>query len=441
MSGQARAVPCPWGAVGTTETHGSLRWGTMSFQIRPLSRADRPASSTLGAEAFGTVPAPPEAEWPPAGHSPWGTFDGATLAARAFRRAYTSWFGGASVPTNGLAGVTVAAEYRGRGLLGPLIGQVLADGRAAGDVISTLFASAPGIYHRLGYALLTSYDVVEIPTTAAAAVRLEDPARGPGPSADSTTGPADPAVTTRRATAADGEAIARLYDRWAAAQNGPLTRTGPNFPPTELTREFTGVSVATGPDGLLQGYVSWDRGRQEGPDAALTVHDLIATTPGAYRVLWRLLGSFAPVLGVIRLRTSGADVARLFLPPAAWRTIVTDPYMLRLDDVAAAFTLRRLVLSRDVVFSVTGDTVGVMDGTYLLTAGEEGATCRRIGAAAEAPPGAPVYTPPGIALAWAGAQSSANIRMAGGLTGGDEATDAAFDRALGGWQVHIRDAF
>src|SRR5690625_1243889 len=308
VSGQARAVPCPWGAVGTTETHGSLRWGTMSFQIRPLSRADRPASSTLGAEAFGTVPAPPEAEWPPAGHSPWGTFDGATLAARAFRRAYTSWFGGASVPTNGLAGVTVAAEYRGRGLLGPLIGQVLADGRASGDVISTLFASAPGIYHRLGYALLTSYDVVEIPTTAAAAVRIEDSTRLPGQ---------DGPVTTRRATTADGEAIRRLYDQWAAAQNGPLTRTGPNFPPTDLTQEFTGVSVATGPDGQLQGYVNWVRGTQERSDAALVVHDLIASTSAAYRALWRLLGSFAPVLGLIRLHTSGADVARLLLPPAA----------------------------------------------------------------------------------------------------------------------------
>lgn len=418
----------------------------MSFQIRPLSRSDRLASARLGAEAFGgpsPLRPPPEGEWPPAGHSTWGTFDGDTLTAQAFRRAYCSWFGGVQVPTNGLAGVTVAAEYRGRGLLGPLIEQVLADGRAEGDVISTLFASAPGIYHRFGYALLTSHDVVEIPTAAAAAVRPEDPARPAYPAGKVTTRRATPAdkVTTRRATPADLDAIKGLYDQWAAAQNGPLTRTGPNFPPVDLTQEFTGVSLATGPDDRLQGYASWTRGTQEGPKAALTVHDLIATTPDAYRVLWRLLGSFAPVLGLIRLHTSGADIARSFLPAAAWRTTFTDPYMLRLDDVAGAFTLRRLRLNDDVSFRVAGDVFGVMDGTYVLTADDDGATCQRTGDAGTAPPGAPVYTPAGIALAWSGVQSSANIRMAGGLTGGDEATDAVLDRALGGWQVHVRDAF
>src|SRR5690625_1712088 len=125
--------------------HGSLRWATMSFQIRPLSRSDRRASSILGTEAFGTAPSPSGGEWPIAGQSPWRTFDGATLAARAFRRAYASWFGGVEVPTNGLAGVTVAAEYRGRGLLRPLIGQVLADGRASGDEIGRASGRGRGV--------------------------------------------------------------------------------------------------------------------------------------------------------------------------------------------------------------------------------------------------------------------------------------------------------
>src|SRR5690625_3950282 len=114
--------------------------------------------------------------------------------------------------------------------------------------------------------------------------------------------------------------------------------------------------------------------------------------------------------------------------------------MLRLDDVAAAFTVRRLRVSRDLNFSVTGDPFGVMDGAYLLTADDGGAICRRTGTASQAPLDAPAYTPSGIALAWAEAQYGENIRMAGVLAGGDGASDAVLDRALGGWQVHVRDA-
>jgi hypothetical protein len=46
----------------------------------------------------------------------------------------------------------------------------------------------------------------------------------------------------------------------------------------------------------------------------------------------------------------------------------------------------------------------------------------------------------GLALAYAGAQSTANLRMAGLLTG-PGTHDATLDALLGGRQVHIRDYF
>ena len=45
--------------------------------------------------------------------SPGSGFDSDMLAARIVDREFESWFGGA-LPTCGIAGVTVAAEYRGR---------------------------------------------------------------------------------------------------------------------------------------------------------------------------------------------------------------------------------------------------------------------------------------------------------------------------------------
>ena len=88
-------------------------------------------------------------------------------------------------------------------------------------MLSTLFPSAPGIYRPFGYELVGSYDVVEVPVGELATVR-----------------PPASTITTRRATAADFDAVRDVYDTWAAAQNGPLTRRGASFPAT--ADEFVG---------------------------------------------------------------------------------------------------------------------------------------------------------------------------------------------------------
>ena len=58
--------------------------------------------------------------------------------------------------------------------------------------------------------------------------------------------PRPAAVRTRRAVAADFDAIRAVYDAWAVAQNGPLSRRGVSFPATaeEFLDSFTGVTVA-----------------------------------------------------------------------------------------------------------------------------------------------------------------------------------------------------
>jgi hypothetical protein len=52
----------------------------------------------------------------------------------------------------------------------------------------------------------------------------------------------------------------------------------------------------------------------------------------------------------------------------------------------------------------------------------------------------PTFTPNGLALAYAGVQSCANLRFAGLLTGPDT-DDARWDALLGGHPFHIRDYF
>lgn len=398
---------------------------------RPLTVADFDQSMRLGLEAFGALPAgspPPSSDgFPFPGRHWWGTFEGDRLVARMFGRTYGSWYGGVDIATCGIAGVTVMAESRGTGLLHDLFAVVLEEAAARGEVLSTLFATAPGIYRGLGYELIGSYDSVEVPTAglaSAAGLRRPDD------------------ISTRRATAADGPAIRKVYDAWASGQNGPLTRRGPSFPASDddLISAFTGITLAEDSSGHLLGYVSWDRGSGYAASATIKVGDLITLSRDAALALWHVLGTFSSVAGHVRVHTSGLDVSRLVLPFIDWDVVDMQPYLLRVHDVAGALSARPLPGSADVMFSVAGDPLGTMDGGYRLSvdgAGEGQALCAR----AEVPSGVPAFSPQGLALAYAGAQSSANIRLAGHLTGGTTADDRVFDALFGGRQVHIRDYF
>jgi predicted acetyltransferase len=396
----------------------------MPLTTRPLTRDDFDQSMGLIREAFGDLPpgaTPPSADdFPRPGYHAFGTFDDDHLVARLATRGYHSWFGGSAVPSGGIAGVVVTAERRGTKLLDELFRVALDDGlRERGEAVSTMFCTAPGIYRKFGYEVISSYDTVEVP--AAALARIGAPA----------------GVRTRRATPADFDAVCRVYDTWAAAQNGPLTRRGPAFPADAkaFIDAFTGVTLAVDDAGEVIGFASWHRGQETGDSATLEVVDLLALRGDAYGALWHVLGSFGSVVGQVRLCTSGHDVARLSLPSAHWKAVEREPYMLRVHDVPGAFAARHWPVDGDVAFSVAGDHVGTTNGAWRLVIERGKATC----APAAATDG-PVLTPGGLALAWAGAQTCANLRMAGHLSGGME-NDRTLDRVLAPRPIHIRDSF
>ena len=396
----------------------------MPLTTRPLTRDDFDQSMGLIREAFGDLPpgtTPQSPDDPPRpGYHAYGTFDDDHLVARLATRGYHSWFGGSAVPSGGIAGVVVTAERRGTKLLDELFRVALDDGlRERGEAVSTMFCTAPGIYRKFGYEVISSYDTVEVP--AAALARIGAPA----------------GVCTRRATPADFDAVCRVYDTWAAAQNGPLTRRGPAFPADAkaFIDAFTGVTLAVDDAGEVIGFASWHRGQETGDSATLEVVDLLALRGDAYGALWHVLGSFGSVVGQVRLCTSGHDVARLSLPSAHWKAVEREPYMLRVHDVPGAFAGRDWPVDGDVAFSVAGDHIGTTNGAWRLVIERGKATCAPAAAA-----DGPVLTPGGLALAWAGAQTCANLRMAGHLSGGME-NDEALDRVLAPRPIHIRDSF
>ena len=398
----------------------------MAITVRPLGDEDAEASLRLGLEAFGEPTNPPTQTAVELLHRPgrtfFGAFDGGRLAARMAWRDYDSWFGGRLVRTAGIASVTVAAEDRGRGLLTPLFDETLSTARAAGATISTLFPSAAGIYRRFGYELIGDYLTVSLPTWALAR-------------AGSTT-----EVRTRRATAADGPAIRGVYDTWAAAQNGPLSRRGRSFPADDegLIADFTGVTVAVDGDDTVVGYASWSRGHGYGSDAALGVSDLLALSVDGYRALLASVGTFGSVTPTTKIDTSGADPVRLLLPTSGWEVTSSDPYMLLVLDVPGALAGRDYPpgLTADLTFTVAGHPLPGVAGTYVLAVADRGASCEPTSRAADR-----VLTTRGLALLYAGVQTCANLRFAGLLTGGDPAEDPIWDGLFAGRPVHIRDYF
>lgn len=394
---------------------------TSDYDVRRLVDDDAEASRALGREAFGH-PAPPPgtpAPLPRPGSTQWGAFHEDRLVARAVGYDFGSWFGGRVLSTVGIGSVAVQAEHRGRGLVRELMTSVLDHHRAAGAAVSTLFPTAPAVYRGYGYEVIGSYDEVVVPVSALGRVRRP------------------PTTAVRRATAADGPAIRRVYDTWAAAQNGPSARRGPAFltADADLVDEHFAVTVVEDADRVVRGYASWERGPGYGSDAHIVVDELLALDADAYATLWSVLGSFSSVTGQVKVYTSGDDVARYTLPTKDWKVTAEDVYMLRVEDVCAALTGIAVPTDLSFSFSVAGDPLEVVDGAYAVVARNGLTTCART---ADAP--GPVLHPRGLALALAGTQSCSNLRHAGLLSGPAD-LDTVIDHALGGRQVHVRDYF
>lgn len=398
----------------------------MTWTVRRLRSDDAEAARTLNREAFGfPVGAEPEAasvEQP--GKQWFGAFDddGGELVATTVDREFEAWFGGRVLPLAGIANVTVAAEHRSRGVLTPLLTEVLDRARERGAVLSTLFPSAPGIYRRFGFEAVTNACQVDVPSTSLAAV------------------PAAAGVTLRRAGPEDAQTIGRIYDTWAAGQNGPLTRRGVSFPAGDqgTLDAFSGVSLVLDGAGDARGYAAWTRGPADGSGPTIEVADLVALDVTAYRSLLRTVGSFGSVTATVRLRASGVEPLRLLLPSLDWTVVSEELCMLKVLDVPGAITGHRCAPGLDLRlgFTLTADVLPELNGGYRVEA-SGGALVSERGEVDDDR----ILNPRGLALLYAGAASCADLRALGLLTGGDQRQDADWDALFGGWPNRVRDTF
>ncbi len=369
-------------------------------ELRELVEGDREQAQALGTLAFGGDPAAPLAP-APAGSRAWGVFEGDRLLAKAVVRSYTQWWGGRPVPMGGVAGVAVHPDARGQGTASRLVRALIGHLRDAGQPVSALFPTAPGIYRPLGWEVVGSLDETLLQTSALRSVG----------------GPVGAEVRT--ADPGDVPVLTQLWRAYGEASSGLLTRDGPSFPRgAESVLAHDVVTLAEEAD-RPAGYLAYDRGRGYGADAELYVWELVAGTAVAASALLRAAGSWDAVAGAVRWR-GPVDELRLLLGAVVPPAVTSRPYMLRVVDAPGAVAARGYdpAVRAQAEFTLVDPEVPGHEGPWRLTV-EEGS-----GVLERTAPGPPRLHVRGLALLYGGAADSGVLRRAGLLDGPVPGLDA-----------------
>jgi predicted acetyltransferase len=272
--------------------------------------------------------------------------------------------GGAAVETSGLTIVAVLPTHRRRGILRRMMRRHLDDARAQGYALAALFASEGGIYGRFGYgmaAFRAEIDVRRERTRYSHAWPVEGRVRLVGEAEAEATFPA-------------------IWDRVRASRPGMLSRSAPWW---RARRILDPEVLRAGRPPLQRALLSID-GRPAGyalyrlagsvsaahPDIPVDVVEAMGDSPAAVRAIWRYLFDL-DALDSVRAAQLPVDhpLLHLLAEPARLGTRLRDGLWVRLVDVGAALSRRRLGEGRPLVLEVEDAFCPWNTGRYRLAGG------------------------------------------------------------------------
>jgi predicted acetyltransferase len=295
--------------------------------------------------------------------------------------------GGPLVPVAGVTWVGVLPTHRRQGILTALMRRQLDDVAARGEALAILTASESSIYSRFGYGQATEAAVWEIDCRHAAFSQRSLV------SLDRTLA-AKPSGQVRMMEHEEALGILpQVYDRARRLQPGAVSRSqeywnaGYLQDPYETVNGFgprfyvSYISAAGEVDGASHYRIkpNWDQGF---PASTVEVNEILAVSPTAYSELWRYLLSLDLVqtIRVVR-RPVDEPVRWLLADPRRLRLArLTDDLWVRLLHVETALGARGYRTHDRLSFDVADGFRPSVAGRYLLTAGPDGAECRRIAA-------------------------------------------------------------
>ncbi len=235
------------------------------------------------------------------------------------------FFGGRSVPAQGISAVVVDAGSRRRGVAGALMRDCVASARDSGAAVAPLFAATVRLYRRWGWEVCTQTFRQSVQTRALGALRGDGMVRAH---------PDRSAVEALRRT---------QLPRW----DGPLDR-----PDWWLSVEWDPGN----PDGhkaeygwyegdTLTGYVRYDSDRLPGSWIRVRVQEFIYSTTDALRGLLGLLGGHESQSGdVVFVHSTLPELSPLHLllaePHREVEVSAFIPWMQRIVDLEVAMSAR-----------------------------------------------------------------------------------------------------
>jgi len=276
---------------------------------------------------------------------------------------------GRMLETQMVTAVTVRTPHRRRGLLRRMMTGDLQAAKEDGIAVAALTASEGSIYGRFGYGVASLERTVKVDTTARFSLRHQP--TGTVEVADPRTLlDVAPGVFDRVHRQTPGS-LGRQEWYWLLV-SGSLGRDGKEDPAIKAAFHY-------GPDGAIDGYVSYKFLGWETEPATVEVVDLMAATDHAYLELWQYL---AAIDLVERVSWNEAPVD----DPLAWA--LADPrcidasdsrdmLWLRILDVPQALSARHYPADGRLVLEV-GDPLGLTAGTFALDVTDGRAAVERV---------------------------------------------------------------
>jgi predicted acetyltransferase len=274
----------------------------------------------------------------------------------------------------GVTDVTVAATHTRRGIMREMMRRLLVKGRDAGQHLAGLWASESNIYGRFGYGVSGGGNIAKIDTRDSrfrAMPAIDGEVRFAEPSKMRDVAP----DVWRKAAAVTPGMMLRFDAQWDWIYDDRRINRMSNRKPFYVT-----YAENDDPQGYAEYHIEH---RDDGLHSTnlVKVDELIAVTPAAEVALWRFLLDIDLATEVMhrhhpqksRLLWLLADPRKLSLTPY-------DSVWIRILDPIRALTARTYSASGEVVFRIIDDFCPWVQGTYLLSIGEQGsAVCERTG--------------------------------------------------------------
>ncbi|XAS62485.1 GNAT family N-acetyltransferase [Micrococcaceae bacterium Sec5.8] len=264
---------------------------------------------------------------------------------------------GRLLDTRLVTAVTVRTSHRRRGLLRRMMAEELGLARGEGLAMAALTASEASIYGRFGFGVATREQSIKVDTSARFVVN-----HTPVGSVEV----ADPKVLLELASA--------VFDRLHRLTPGSIGRHEyyRQFASGAVSREDgedakVKVALHYGPDGGVDGYVSYKFGGWSSTPYTMEVLDLVAATRAGYLELWQYLGAIDLVERVTWDEAPVDDPLPWALedPRCVDASGARDMLWLRILDVQKALAARHYPADGRLVLKVA-DPLGLTGGTFAL---------------------------------------------------------------------------